>query len=316
MDGYKSSAINRRAFLKLGSMTAGAMLLQQMPLQVLADEWIKLTILHTNDWHSRIEAFPMDGSKNQGLGGAAARAEIIKRIRTEEKHVLLLDAGDLVQGTPYFNFFGGELEIKLMNQMQYDACTIGNHDFDNGLDGLGKMIGQASFPFINCNYDLSETDLHKQVIRHKVFSFEGVKVGILGVGIDGAGLIPDHLFGKTRYLHAVNQANQEALFLKQEMKCDMVICLSHLGYQYADKKILSDEILAIQSENIDLIIGGHTHTFLPHPVAYKNKLDKQILINQVGWAGLQIGRLDYFFHRSGRKIFSQANTVKIDKKSI
>lgn len=315
MDGLKK--LNRAEFLRLSGMTAGAFALSQFPVDLFAadEEAEKITILHTNDWHSRIDPFPMDGSRNQGQGGAAARAALIKKIRSEEKNVLLLDAGDIVQGTPYYNFFGGEPEIRLMNEMQYDVATMGNHDFDNGLTGLQQMVKAAAFPFVIANYDFKNTPLQYLTRPYKVFTFDKIKIGVVGVGINPHELIPKNLFGDTIYSDALVAANTYAAELKHEHKCDLIICLSHLGYQYTEKK-LSDEVLAAESENIDLIIGGHTHTFLEKPKEILNKKNKRVIINQVGWAGLKLGRLDWHFHKKRKKIFATSHTVKKVEKSI
>ncbi|GAB5555462.1 MAG: metallophosphatase [Saprospiraceae bacterium] len=256
---------------------------------------IRLTILHTNDVHSRIE--PFEKGQNAGRGGAAKRASMIKQIRAEESHVLLLDAGDIFQGTPYFNFFGGELEFKLMSEMKYDAATIGNHDFDAGIDGLHKQLPHANFPLLIGNYDFSNTIMADQTQPYKIFKKGPLKIGVLGVGIALQGLVPKALYKGTRYLNPVSTANKYAAFLKNEEKCDYVICLSHLGFQYRDRTI-SDVILAENSQNIDLIIGGHTHTFLDEPRVIQNKSGVPVLINQAGWGGILLGRLDVLFERN------------------
>ncbi|HLP34354.1 MAG TPA: metallophosphoesterase, partial [Bacteroidia bacterium] len=254
----------------------------------------------TNDQHSRIEPFPMDGGKYQGLGGFAQRAELIKKIRAAEKNVLLLDCGDIWQGTPYFNKYLGELEFKLMTSMGYDASTLGNHDFDAGLDGLVKQLPLAGFPFLNVNYDFTNTPLDGKIKRHKIFRFDGVTVGVFGVGIEPAGLIPRDLYGNVKYNDPIPLANQMAAELKHDYKCDYVICLSHLGFKYDEKKV-SDMVLAETTQHIDLILGGHTHTFLDKPVEVKNTAGQKVLINQVGWAGIYLGRIDIFFERKRGK---------------
>ncbi len=260
----------------------------------------QLTILHTNDVHSRIEPFPMDGSRNQGLGGAARRAALIRKIRREEKNVLLLDAGDIFQGTPYFNLFGGELEMKLMSEMGYDAATMGNHDFDNGIEGFYKQLPHANFPILLSNYDFTNTLLRHSVQSYKLFKKNGLKIGVFGLGIELAGLVDKKNYGDTLYLDPVAKANEMARQLKHDHHCQLVICLSHLGYSYKENKV-SDQVLAANTRNIDLIIGGHTHTFLEHPEDVMN-LDGQITtINQVGWAGINLGRIDYVFEKETNK---------------
>lgn len=299
--------INRRKFIKAGVITATAAALSIDSLDTLASGSVKkLTILHTNDVHSRIEPFPMDGSRNQGLGGVARRSALIKKIRSEEANVLLLDAGDIFQGTPYFNLYGGELEIKLMSDMRYDAATMGNHDFDNGVEGFYKQLPHANFPILVSNYDFSDTIMHQSTQPYKVFNKQGLKIGVFGIGIELKGLVGDKNYGATVYLDPIQKANEVAALLKNELKCDLVICLSHLGYKYSDNRV-SDQTLATENEHIDLIIGGHTHTFLQQPQDVKNKAGKITTINQVGFAGINLGRLDYYFEQyRGKKLITSS----------
>jgi 5'-nucleotidase len=299
--------INRREFLKAGGIVAAAGALSIDSLDALASGGLrKLTILHTNDVHSRIEPFPMDGSRNQGLGGVARRSALIKKIRAAEKNVLLLDAGDIFQGTPYFNLYGGELEIKLMSDMGYDAATMGNHDFDNGLDGFYKQLPHANFPILVSNYDFSDTVLHQSTRPYKVFNKSGLKIGVFGIGIELKGLVGDKNYGATRYQDPITKANETASLLKNELKCDLVICLSHLGYKYRDNKI-SDQTLAQNNDHIDLIIGGHTHTFMDKPQDVKNRAGNITTINQVGFAGINLGRIDYYFESyRGKKLMTSS----------
>lgn len=305
--------MKRKDFLKKTSTLTGILALGSFPFEAFAKqtEQIQLTILHTNDQHSRIDPFPMDGSKNQGLGGFAKRASIIEAFRKQKKNLLLLDSGDIFQGTPYFNKYHGELEIKLMNEMGYDAATIGNHDFDGGLENLRERMKQAKFPFLNANYNVQDTPLHEQMSTHKIFSFEQLKIGVFGVGIELDGLVPKNLYGKTVYENPLTKANQTALFLKKEKKCDYVICLSHLGFKYEHEKI-SDEVLATSSKNIDLILGGHTHTFFSKPKEYKNVDNKTVLVNQVGWAGICLGHIDLYFDKQKQSIHSQTKAIQVN----
>ncbi len=308
--------MNRRNFLHTfgtGAMLTGAGV---FPIKALAaePEILKLIILHTNDVHSRIEPFPMDGSRNQGLGGASRRAALIKRIRAEEKHVLLFDSGDIFQGTPYFNVYGGELEFKLMSQMGYDAATIGNHDFDAGIDGLHKQLPFANFPFISSNYDFSDTIMNGKTLPYKIFQKEQVKIGVLAVGIELEGLVPQTLYKETKYLDPLANANRVAAQLKHDEQCDYVICLSHLGYKYSDSKV-SDIVLAQNSRDIDLILGGHTHTFLEAPVVINNQEGKPVFVNQAGWAGIMLGRLDIYFERNRKNKCETCQNLIIGAKS-
>lgn len=275
----------------------------------------KLVILHTNDVHSRIDPFPMDGSRNQGQGGVAARAALIRQIRGENEQVLLLDAGDIFQGTPYFNLYKGEPEIKAMSAMEYDACTMGNHDFDAGLENFALQLQHARFPVILCNYDFTGTPMEYKYVPYKTFKKGRLKIGVLGVGIELAGLVPANLYGATQYQDPVQKANETAELLRKKEKCDFVICLSHLGYHYKESNKVSDRILAAQSENIDLIIGGHTHTFLSKPDLVKNRKGGNVLINQVGWGGLVLGRIDVVFDATNRKKFFDSHTFTIESKT-
>ncbi len=308
---------SRRSFLKKSILGgAGLMAFNAIPNEALAKtDLVKITILHTNDVHSHIDPFPDNDPKYAGLGGVARRAAVIKKIRSEEKNVLLLDAGDIFQGTPYFNMYGGELEFKLMSMMGYDASTIGNHDFDNGLEGLVNQLPHANFPFINCNYDFSDTPMVGKTIPHKIFFKDGIKIGVFGIGIELAGLVDKKMYGNTVYLDPAEKAAKASHYLKFEEKCDLVICLSHLGYKYENKKI-SDVDLAKQSKNIDLIIGAHTHTFIDIPLEYENSDNKKVLVAQVGWAGIRLGRIDYLFEKKSRKKAAEGHTIKISKKSI
>ena len=307
---------SRRDFLKTvggGLALAG---LSWNPLDVLAKHDIeKITILHTNDVHSHIDPFPANDPKWAGLGGVARRSALIRKIRAEEKNVLLLDVGDIYQGTPYFNMYGGEIEFKMMTEMGYDASTIGNHDFDGGLDAVVKQLPHASFPFICSNYDFSDTPMNQKTIPSKIFTKGGIKIGVFGLGIELRGLVDQKLYGNTIYQDPVEKAAYQAHHLKKEMKCDLVICLSHLGYKYKEEKI-SDEILAKQSANIDLILGGHTHTFLDEPARYRNREGKEILVAQVGWAGIKLGRIDFYVERNSGRTEAIGSTVKVSEKSI
>ena len=304
---------NRRHFIKQSGLGAiGLSLIPQLSFGNNKD--IKLTILHTNDMHSHIH--PFTSGRNKGLGGMAQRAALIKQIRKQEEHVLLLDAGDIFQGTPYFNVYGGELEFKLMSEMKYDAVTLGNHDFDNGLEGLKKQLPHANFPFLIANYDFSETILKNTFKAYKVFRKGDLKIGVFGIGIELDGLVPKKLYQNTVYQDPILTANYYANFLKQKERCDLVICLSHLGFKYKGKK-MSDITLASQTIDIDLIIGGHTHTFLKNPVKQLNLDKKEVLINQVGWAGINIGKIDYHFSQNDglKKVFGRSIFIENSSKN-
>lgn len=302
-----ASHISRKTFMRHTAWLAAGSLFTGLPYDLLAGTDCRLTLLHTNDWHSRIEPFGPDSGNLKGQGGAAVRAALIQKIRSEEEHVLLVDAGDIFQGTPYFNMYGGELEFKLMSAMRYDAATLGNHDFDAGVDGLIKQLPHATFSFINCNYDFSDSPLAKHIQPYLIMQKGPLKIGITGVGIELDGLVGKAMYGNIRYTDPVVAVNSVAARLKQEHKCHLVICLSHLGYTYSTRKI-SDVLLAASSEHIDAIIGGHTHTFLDQPHMVKNKLSKPVAVNQVGWAGLQLGRIDFHFSARKNKAFELSST--------
>lgn len=252
-----------------------------------------ITILHTNDVHSHIEPMSPNDPRNPNMGGIARRATLVEQIRRENPNMLLLDAGDIFQGTPYFNFYGGELEFKLMSKLKYDAATIGNHDFDNGIDGLYAQLPHAEFDFISSNYDFSNTIMEGKAQPYRIFTKDGVRIGVFGLGIQLKGLVNEHLYKETKYLDPVEITEDMTRILREEEKCDLVICLSHLGYEYRSDEI-SDLKLAEATSNIDLIIGGHTHTFMEKPVVVNNKDGKKVMINQVGCFGLYLGRVDFY----------------------
>lgn len=292
----------RRDFIKKMSLgTAGLLTLSSFDLaQMLEQEdLLRLTIVHTNDMHSQIEAFPIGHKKYPRMGGMAKRASMINTIRNESSNVLVLDSGDIFQGTPYFNLFGGEVELKLMSEMGYDCATMGNHDFDNGLDGFDKMLPNANFPFVTSNYDFSDTVLYRKTKQYEIFRRGSLKIGIFGIGIKLNGLVSKELYGNTIHLDEIETANSTAKILV-DRGCDFVICLSHIGYHYDNNKIC-DLDLAKKTCNIDLILGGHTHTFLNEPKALINSVNEAVLVNQVGWAGLVLGKLDFFFEKSSKR---------------
>ena len=291
---------NRREFLSLLGLGVAGVL--STPISVFAsDDLIQITILHTNDFHSHIDPFGNDVPRNAGEGGMAKRAALIKKIRSETSHVLLFDAGDIFQGTPYFNYFKAKLDFELMSMMGYDAATIGNHEFDNGLEGIKSQLQYANFPFITSNYDFSDTILVGKILPFKIFRSGGVKIGVYGLGVELQGLVDPKNYGQTRYIDPLQTALKMEKMLKDEKNADLVICLSHLGYDYKDKTV-SDKIIAYQTMNTDLIIGGHTHSFLKNPEQILNKSGKEVIINQVGFGGLILGRVDFYFSKEDKKI--------------
>ncbi len=265
------------------------------PYGPLLDDATSLVILHTNDTHSRMDPFPIDGGRFEGLGGAARRATLIRRVRDANPHVLLVDSGDIFQGTPYFNFFGGEIEFRAMTAMGYDVATLGNHDFDNGVDGLVEMLPFADFEFVSANYDVSRSALRDDVAPWTVREFGGVKVGVFGLGIAFEGLVLSSLHEGVEYTDPVEAARRTCRHLRRE-GCALIVCLSHLGYRYRNEDRPSDDALAREVPEIDLILGGHTHTFMEEPDAHPSREGAGFtLVNQVGWGGMRVGRIDVSF---------------------
>ncbi len=270
-----------------------------------------ITILHTNDTHSHIESFPANHHRSPNKGGVAKRATLVEQIRKENSNTLLLDAGDIFQGTPYFNYFGGEIEFKLMSIMKYDVATIGNHDFDNSIEGLYKQLPNAKFDFVSANYDFKNTVLDTHVKPYKIIIKDGIKIGIFGLGIELEGLVDKKMYKETTYINPVEITQDITDELKNKEKCDLIICLSHLGYYYKNNPDkICDLNLAKITKNIDLIIGGHTHTFLPKPTIVKNADGKNTLVNQVGCYGINVGRVDFYFDEDNNKT-SKGTTILV-----
>lgn len=296
--------MKRRKFLKQSSAAFLYSSIATFPLVSCNSKQKRITILHTNDTHSQIEPFELNHYRYPNKAGIARRATLIESIRKENENTLLLDAGDIFQGTPYFNYFGGELEFKLMSMLQYDLATLGNHDFDNGIDGFYKQLPKANFDFVSANYDFTNTVLDTVVKPYKVFVKAGIRIGIFGLGIKLEGLVNKNLYKETQYLDPVEIATDFTRILKEEEHCDLIICLSHLGYNYKDESKISDLKLAKKTKNIDLIIGGHTHTFLTKPTVVRNVNNKNVLVNQVGAYGVNLGKIDFYFDDDKNKTHS------------
>ena len=302
--------MERRKFIKNTAATSGLLTLGGLGFNSCSTSQAKhVTILHTNDVHSHIDAFPNNHADFPGLGGLARRAGLVDTIRKENPNTLLLDAGDIFQGTPYFNFYGGELEFKLMSMLNYDAATIGNHDFDNGIGGLLAQLPNAKFDFIIANYDFSNTVLDGFTKPYKTYLKDGIKIGVYGLGIELDGLVTKRLYQETEYLNPMEISLDMERRLKEDEKCDLVICLSHLGYEYENPNKPDDLKLAKQSKYTDLIIGGHTHTFLDKPTLVTNADGREILVNQVGCFGVNLGRIDFYFDNKGSA--ASGYTIKV-----
>jgi 5'-nucleotidase len=268
-----------------------------------------ITILHTNDTHSQIEPFDPNHHKFANKGGVARRASLIQKVRNENPNTLLLDAGDIFQGTPYFNYFGGEIEFKLMSLLKYDAATMGNHDFDNSIEGFHHQLPNANFDFVCANYDFKNTILNTLVKPYKIFFKDGIKIGVFGLGIELQNLVSPELFKETTYLDPIEITKDITRELKENENCDLIICLSHLGYHYKNTQKVSDLKLATATKDIDLIIGGHTHTFLPKPTLVKNVNNETVIVNQVGAYGVNLGRIDFYFDNQSNKEISNKTII-------
>ena len=294
--------MKRRSFIKTSALGSTALGLGGLGLQSCGKAAGKhITILHTNDVHSHIDPFPAGHARFPNLGGVSRRAALVETIRQENPNTLLLDAGDIFQGTPYFNFYGGELEFRLMNKMGYRAATLGNHDFDNGLSGLLAQLPNAEFSFLSANYDFTNTVLNGYIKPYEVYVVDGVRVGVFGLGVALEGLVLKELYGETKYLNPVEIGQDMARTLRETENCDLVICLSHLGYTYSDPERMSDKVLAAGTDQIDLIIGGHTHTFMEKAEIATNRSGDPVLIQQVGCYGVNLGRVDFYFQPDGNK---------------
>ncbi len=292
--------MDRRRFIRNVAAGTAGITLGAVPSELFAHEdFTTISILHTNDIHSHIEPFTDTDDRYANRGGLARIAKLATLERQKNPNTLLLDAGDMFQGTPYFNYFKGELMLKVMSEAGYDASTIGNHEFDNGLQGIKDPLPNAEFPIISSNYDFSDTILSGSFPEYKIFKRDGVKIGIYGVGIELENLVGKKNYGATVYNDPLVVAQKMESFLKNDKNCDLVICLSHLGLRYRDNKV-SDMDLAAETSYTDLIIGGHTHTYLEKPLEEKNKLGQPVIVNQAWWAGLVVGKIDFVFEKSKR----------------
>ncbi|WP_308778519.1 metallophosphatase [uncultured Bacteroides sp.] len=250
----------------------------------------ELLIFHTNDMHSRVEPFSDDYQDTllAGKAGMVRRATFISRQRKEHPDLLLFDSGDFSQGTPYYNMFKGEVEIKLMNAMKYDAGTIGNHEFDFGLDNMARLFKMADFPIVCANYDVRGTVLEGLVKEYTVIEREGVRIGVFGLGAPLDGLVAAHCYGNVKYEDPVSEAQRIADILKNQEKCDLVICLSHLGWmedQFSDIELIEN------TRNIDVVLGGHSHSYFTEPKFYKNLDGVDVPVQQMGKNAAFVGKM-------------------------
>jgi len=263
---------------------------------VLTAQQKSLVILHFGDTHSRIEPFPPNDALNPDKGGVVRHASYIQNARKEAKNVLVFHSGDMVQGTPYFSLFGGDVEIAVANRMKIDASCFGNHEFDNGLEFMSRMVRKAKFPFIATNLDFTGTPVEGLTKKYLVLKRDGLKIGIIGLTINPDGLVPKKSFEGVKYFDPIESANNMAAFLRKEKKCDLIICLTHLGY-YPDEDKWGDIPLAKNCHDIDIILGGHSHTFVQKSDRQKNLDGKEVIIRHSGANGVNVGRLDVVMER-------------------
>lgn len=310
-NGMKS----RRAFLRLAGIGGIGALSGISGHLIAGGGGRKITILHTNDTHSRIDPYPLNDPNFPGMGGYARRAALINDFRRVDPELLLLDAGDIFQGTPYYNLYGGEPELRLMSKMEYDAAAFGNHEFDNGLDGFLHVLPHATFPFITANLDFSDTILKEKTLPYTTLRRNGLKIGIYGLGIDPRGLVSPVLYEGTRYLDPIEVAREMENMLKNRQGCDLIICLSHLGYSYEHGRV-SDVVIAGHTRYTDIIIGGHTHTLLDPPSLVTNSQNKPVTIAQAGSGGVRLGVIQVIFDKESTDKIVECYTTKIFKKQV
>jgi 5'-nucleotidase len=284
--------MDRRSFLRQTFTVGAGTVLAGSSLFSRSKPNTSLTILYTNDTHARLDPFPENATQYAGLGGIARRANLVKQIRKQEKHVLLLDAGDVFQGTPWFDVYGGEVDLQLMSEMKYDAMAVGNHEFDNGLQAFADAASLAEFPILAANYGTRNTPLDGVIRRFFVKETAGIKIGFFGLGIGLDGVVDPKLTGAVQSRDPEIWANGMVRSLRKFQNCDLVICLSHLGYRYDDPRRMDDVTLAGKVDGIDLIVGGHTHTFLDQPEIVTNPSGSQTLVTQMGHSGIRLGRID------------------------
>lgn len=323
--------ITRRGFLK-GSLAGGVVVASpRSALRLLATPaWSPLsspllevapgeklvTILHTNDTHSQIDPLPSNDRQYPDKGGVARRATLVKRVRKESPNTLLVDAGDVFQGTPYFNFYKGEVEYKSMSLIGYDVVTLGNHDFDNGVDALAAAMKFANFDFVSSNYEVRGTPLESRVKPYAVRVLGGLRVGLFGLGVSPDNLITPENFKGVKFNDPVKAAKDVVATLRGTERCTLVVGMSHLGY-YANPREgdVGDTQVAAQVDGIDFIASGHTHTFMKQPVITKTPSGGNTIIFQVGRSGIYVGRVDLKI-RDGKVVASAGRLLDLRDESL
>lgn len=250
----------------------------------------QLVILHTNDTHSCI--MPLNPNLADtalaGRGGFLRRMALIEDERAKTPGLLLIDSGDFSQGSPYYNFYKGEVEVELMNRMGYDVATIGNHEFDFGLENMARIFRMAKFPIVCANYDFTGTSVEGLVKPYTIIKRNGLKIGLFGLSPQPRGLVDTTKFVGVKYLDPVETAERMAALLKTKKKCDVVICVSHLGWENEE---LTDQMLVPATRDIDIVLGGHSHTYMKTLQYVKNVDGKDVPVDQNGKHGIWIGRI-------------------------
>lgn len=305
--------LSRRHFLQSTLLLGGACA-TGLPAMGRArpESALRLTILHTNDVHSHLE--PAEAGPHAGLGGAPARSAFVNRTRESRDHVLLLDGGDIFQGTPYYNLYGGEAEIAAMNHVRYDAGAIGNHEFDNGIEELARLIrDHARFPFLCCNYGLEDTPLHGLVKESMVLVKDGLRIGLTGVGIQLEGLAAPGAYGDLIYKDPVGETARVARHLRGEEQCDFIICLSHINIMTRENLGLpGDRDIIRQVPEVDLVVGGHNHFYLERPESrFRGPGASMGYIVQAGWNGTHVGMVEFDIYGRDQRELSAAGLCPI-----
>lgn len=291
--------MKRRTFLQ--GAAAGAAALALPGYARAAAPVTELTLLHTNDTHSRLDPFPMDGSRYEGLGGVARRKTLIDRIRRERPHVLVVDAGDVFQGTPWFNLFHGKADYQAMTRMGYDVVTLGNHDFDGGVPALEAAMKEARFEFVSSNYLCDAPGLKARVKPWTVRELGPIRLGVLGLGVAFEGLVSPDMHAGVRYGDVITHARASVHALRQEQGVDAVVALTHLALD-DEPHSPGDRTLAAEVPGLDLIIGGHSHSFLDEPLRHRHGDGRVTTITQAGFAGIWLGQVTLRFE--GKRLSS------------
>ncbi len=267
------------------------MLTAVMVATMAAAQQKQLVIMHTNDTHSTV--MPLNVNLNDtmkaGRAGFLRRVAMVNEERKVSPNVLLFDSGDFSQGSPYYSLYKGEVEVKLMNMMKYDAATIGNHEFDFGLENMARIFRMAEFPIVCANYDFMGTPVEGIVKPYVVLKRNGLKIGVFGVSPKLDGLVLKGCYGNTRYTDPIEAARKTVSILRNKEHCDVVICLSHLGWNH--KPELDDETLIASTTGIDLVLGGHTHSYMEKLEYVNDASGKPVAVDQNGKHGIFVGRM-------------------------